>query len=148
MGTTVSNGPFSSNDDYTVRRTVLLNELIQHVVVVRTDGTEVDWDAVESGSGGGGSGGSLGDTATPAQTSCNNNASTVALAANANRLPGTWIVNPNQNVTFWVTEGAAAVVGQGSPLFYAGTYEVRTKAQVNVIQASGSSKSINTLEVT
>lgn len=87
-------------------------------------------------------------TPTHTRETCANGSSKLVLSANAARLSGSALINPNQSVTFWIAEGQAAVVGEGFPLFYGGVYEVRTTDEVYAIQASGSSKDINAIEVT
>lgn len=82
--------------------------------------------------------------ATTAQTTLLNNTSTTVLSANASR-KAAWVTNPTSGVTIWCAENAVAVVGQGAPIFYGGSYRVLSDDAVTCIQNSGSSQSANTV---
>jgi len=141
----VANGPLSS---YPVLTCKVDGALVQLAAILDTaTGAPIDWSSIGGGGGGGGPS-TLPTTPTHDQVSCNDNNSTLALAVNSSRRTGSYIANPNDGVVFWVSEGQPAAVGEGFPLFYGGVYDIRTTEDVFVIQNSGNTLSVNSLEVT
>jgi len=76
-----------------------------------------------------------------------NNASTIFIAANASRKPGSYMVN-NTSTTFYLEYGAVAVLNQGAVFNPGDTFIFNTTQEIRGIQNSGGSVNPDIFEAT
>lgn len=84
-------------------------------------------------------------TIVPTRPSIPNNASTLFLAANANRKAGSYLVN-NTPYTFYLQYGASAVLNQGVPFQPDSVFKFDTTQALYAIQNSGGALNIDCFE--
>lgn len=137
---TVSNTPLSNNPDIHVRCTSLTgtnaNQVVQHMRLdVGTGSAESQVTAANP----------LPVTAyapmvtfTHTRPAVANNTSTVLIAANSSRKPGSYMVN-NTSTTFYLDYGVPAVLNQGAMFNPGDTFLFNTTQEIRGIQNSGGS---------
>lgn len=144
LGTEIDNGELPN---YTIARKTIGG--LQYQGVILADGGGGEWSAANpipvTGMV------SVSDpmvTFVPTRPSFTSGASAIVLAANTSRKAGSMIAN-NTNFTFYLQfGGAAAVNGQGQPLFPGQVWKFNSTQEIRAIFVSSGSTNLDVLEAT